>query len=202
MPVKQVLYHGKGTGPLIGSADQRAAAEQAGVGYVPYFVSGPLSDSNWIGAVGALLHVACWITALVTDLILLGKFYGTDDDHQTMADKKGLAIWTAGFIVYVLALVVVLICCGIHIAGYYILPGKAYPFLLVFITGGALVSAVSSFLLVQMEPSTLHLYLNLTDKDEMKTFGNEFRTVSLFSLYMKIYVFSFLKANANWAIAV
>jgi hypothetical protein len=190
------LYHNQaGTGAQ-GVAFAKTFAEKRQEGVVPYFVSGPLSDKAVIGWAGAILHVIAWALGVLFDVLLVGKIYTVDDDYQTVLDKRAHDYWLWSFILFCIALGVLLLLTGLHAGGAFVIrEGATPPFLMTIITAGAIITNLFAFLLVEIEPSGLWGYMNLTDVDEKNQFASDYRHFAIWALLSKVYIWQFIANN-------
>lgn len=202
----------------------KAAYAGAGSGFVPYFVSGPLSrNTNVWGAVGTLLHVGAWIAGIVVDFFMIRGQFRTTEDEQASWDKVMYDYWLFGYLPYVFALLVVIGATLFHIMAKLgkmemclIKEGEFPPYAMTFVTSGVLIS-IFFFFLMLMAGGPASGYCKTFDAgsdpkvctantDENAYSGNEFddlgiqwrRTVS-WSIVFKFFVFQFLRNNQEWA---
>ena len=192
--------------PTEGKALVRADHEVdvANRGMVPYFVSGPLSRSGSIGYWGSILHVGCWIAAMVFDIVIMNLI---DYNHT-----PGLhTLWMYGFVSLLVGMVSLLLITGYHACsrGEARIPeGGAPPFLMTLFIGGAMISLLFSVLQIVMVGGDGHesFYFHFDNTTSpYNTFNDKqhFQTALLeltgFSLMFKVYVVQFLRNNQEWA---
>lgn len=108
---------------------------------VPYIVSGALSRNyNIVGVVGALAHVALWVTALVISIMLVTTATAAGQGHAYELMMMAL-IFTSG------GLGLVVLFTLLHAAGVYkIMPGGGPAILLASISGSVFASTALVFL--------------------------------------------------------
>lgn len=173
-------------------------------GWVPYFVSGPMSRQGSIGYWGALIHVACWITAMILDIVIMNLL---DYTHA-----PGLStLWMYSFISLMVGLVSVVLISGYHFCSRSetrIPEGGLPPFLMTLFTGGAAISAIFSVLQIVMvggsgEESFYFHFDNTTAPynsfNDKKHFQTALLELTGFSVMFKVYVCHFLQNNLVWA---
>ena len=165
-------------------------------GLVPYFVSGPLHRKfGIVGIIGSLLHICAWIAAVVLDILLLQKIKPADD-----TDKVAYDIFLGAFLPFVIAFGLVVITTVLHATKVAIVPEGGYPpFAMTFVTGGAMVTVIYQFMLVQMIPSTLSKYVAETDAGKQADYIDEWRRLAMWGLILKVFVFQFVRNNCQWA---
>ncbi len=181
---------------------------------VPYFVSGPLdyesSGVNVVGYVGAFLHVAAWVVALVLDIMLLTRLKPSE-----ATDKHHFDYWLAAFIPLVVGLTTVLGATIIHRCTSMKVPAGLFPpFLMTAITGGALITVIFTYLLMTSSPAGLHgagkaLADAVADGDCTDAAGCDkvvdwttyFTRLALWSLLCKVYIWQFLYNNQIYALS-
>lgn len=197
MAARQVLY--SATTPLQGAAARAKLEESAGL--VPYFVSGPLSQTvGIIGVIGTLLHVAAWVIAVIFDSMIGGNI---DQDQSPGA----WTYWLGGYVCLVVGFVVLL---GVTVWHAFfakeenkISVGGAPPFLMTLFIGGAQISL--AFTLLTMIASSgatnnEYFYVNtsLTAKDQEDERDTQ-RNYLVFAMIAKVYIVHFLQNNQAWA---
>ena len=137
---------------IVDAADWVPARVRAG--YLPYFVSGPLTKDTIYTLPGlwafitTLLHVGAWILALVADIVATDQVW--DSAYEAGVCKEGksatcnaVRFWAIGYWSQLIAFVIVLIVTVAHLssifisqnwANYlYVVPGKATPLLTMLI---------------------------------------------------------------------
>jgi hypothetical protein len=178
---------------------QGAAAAKAAViynGYVPYFVSGPLHrDLGIIGFMGATLHIAAWVAALVMDILLLQKLKPSEDTDKAVYD-----IWMGAFIPFIIGFGVLCISTVLHALKIAQVPEGAFPpFLMTLITAGAIVCIIFQFMLVEVVPTTLNKYTTETDAGKQSDYITNWRRLAMWGLIAKAFLWQFVSNNAQWA---
>jgi len=179
------------------------------LGFVPYFVSGPLAaGANFIGFFGTVLHVASWVLAVFFDIYIIQKI-------NTEHCKAAHALWIAGFITLLVALVILLVTTVYHAFqgknGENKIPiGGMPPFLMTSMIGGAQIAAALTFLnMIQTATNSSGTYKpyymdgdnkgTLAEGEDAANMINEFRNLLLMAFMFKVYAFSFLRNNQEWA---
>lgn len=89
------------------SWEQAATKATKAVSWLPYIVSGPLSDGyRVVGTIGALVHVLFWVMSLVMDGLLVSR----GDNAHANGDGLNFAIFSLVFtLVGFLTLLVIVI---------------------------------------------------------------------------------------------
>ena len=205
MPQTRLLY--SASIPVSGAASravEKTGFEKKGFSMVPYFVDAVLANGGMmIGFLGAILHVSCWLLAVLFDALLAPKI---DRDHSPAT----YAFWLFGLIALGVALAFVVGTAIWHACAYpenKVFIGGAPPVLMTVIVGGAQISMILTFInLIQLGSSTAGGFvpmLNSTDvltgADEIKTAMNEFRDLVIGSLIFKLFVIAFLRQNQIYA---
>ena len=160
-----------------------------------------------IGALGATLHVAAWIVALVLDIVIL-----TNLDGSKTTDEVHYDYWLTSFIVLVVGLVIVVVSTLLHATKMVVVKEGGFPpFLLTAISGGALIGIVFSYLLMTNSAAGLHKALEInTDAladgktaaeaaEKVADFATHFRRLALWSLLARIYIWQFIYNNQWYA---
>jgi hypothetical protein len=186
--------------PTKGEAITKAPIKHDGI--VPYFVSGPLHrEIGLFGALGATLHVAAWIVALVMDIMLLGKIDGGKDSDAVAYD-----FILASFVPLIVGLAVIVLTTLLHaLTDTYKVPeGGLPPFMMTIITGGAVACLIFAFLLVQYPSAGLYGYTKHStaatpDLKKAADFSEAFRRLALWGLLAKIFIVQFVQNNQIWA---
>jgi hypothetical protein len=186
----KVLY--SATVPTAG-ADTRAKAYTM----VPYFVSGPLSEStNITGIVGTVLHVAAWIIALVMDILLMGKL----KYDKTAAEDTAMDYLLASFIPFVVAFGVVVLSIVVHATGVMQIPEDKFPpFLMTIVTAGSILCIIFTYLQLYTNAAGLHSYPS--DVAKQPDFVEEWRRLVIWAILSKVAIWQFITNNVNWATA-
>ena len=199
MANRQVLY--SATVPLQGAALTTASYELKpnDRGYVPYFVSGPLSREGYVGLFGTVFHVAAWIMAIVFDIMIGGAI----SQEQS---PGAFTYWLWGFLTLLIGFVVLLIVTVLHATTdtYKVPEGGAPPFIMTLFIAGAQISLLLTIL--QMVASTgspggdseFWNYANATTVQtvtEQKDWRNAQRGLMVWSMLCKVYIVNFLKNN-------
>jgi len=160
------------------------------------FVSGPLSANKAIGVVGALLHVAAWVTAVVADLSFGAKINGT---HAPAAK----AYWDYGYFCLLVGFVVLLVVTIMHALPIKMkIPGGGTaPFLMTLFIGGALISLMLTVLQLMAivdgaQSDFLWIDTQKFETPEKRTDElAQIRNLLLLTMTSKIYIVQFLRNN-------
>ena len=111
---KQNTWQDRGTE---GAYTQRSAK------WLPYIVSGPLSDGMWIvGTIGALVHVLFWVFSIVCDGLLVSR---GGSSTELAADGLNFSIFSLIFTL--IGFVTLLVVCVTHWATDGIKDGACLP---------------------------------------------------------------------------
>ena len=171
-------------------------------------VSGPLHrEVGLIGALGATLHVAAWVVALVLDIILLTKIDGSKTTDEVHYDY-----WLTSFVVLIIGLVIVVVATLLHATKIMVVKeGGFAPFLMTAMTGGALIGIIFTYLLMTNSAAGLHKGLKAgTDAiadgktaeeaaEKVADFAKEFRRLALWALLARVYIWQFIYNNQWYA---
>ncbi len=106
-------YNTASTGKVNTWSDRgtEGAYTQRSAKWLPYIVSGPLSDGMWIvGTIGALVHVLFWIFSIVCDGLLVSR--GSSDGGW--GSDTGLQFAIFSLIFTLLGFVTLLVVCITH----------------------------------------------------------------------------------------
>ncbi len=209
-----VLY--ASTVPISGVAGQKvneatadARANYGKFAYLPYIVSGPYSKTDsssltqLVPAVGALIHVVLWIVGFVVDVMLGSELtpHTNSDFASTVADDFNHTLWLYSLVLFIVAFVALLGVIVQHLMTKGGIPeGRAPPYLVTIITGGCVVGAIFSFLLLQASPSTLakHMQPNKTAAETLD-FEARYFHLAIWSFLIKTYISTFVVNNQFWA---
>ena len=114
-------YNTANTGKV--SWEQAATKATKVHSWLPYIVSGPLSDGyRVVGTIGALVHVLFWVMSLVMDGILVSR-----GDSTTFASDTGLNFSIFSLVFTLIGFVTLLVICVTHIATTGIKDGACLP---------------------------------------------------------------------------
>ena len=172
------------------SWEQAATKATKAVSWLPYIVSGPLSDGyRVVGTIGALVHVLFWVMSLVMDGLLVSR-----GDAVAAAGLK-LSIFSLVFtLIGFLTLLVIVIT---HVATSGIKDGGIPPFLLTLVTGSVKITVgLMLVLLVAMMSGGGYMPGAGMDADHA---WHEQRWILLLSFIAKIYVSEALASNINYS---
>jgi hypothetical protein len=106
-------YNTASTGKVNTWSDRgtEGAYTQRSAKWLPYIVSGPLSDGMWIvGTIGALVHVLFWIFSIVCDGLLVSR----GDSAGGWGSDTGLQFAIFSLIFTILGFVTLLVVCITH----------------------------------------------------------------------------------------
>lgn len=200
---------GGAAGQKLNDATAEARAQYGKFAYLPYIVSGPYSKTDsssltqLVPAIGAFIHVALWIAGFVVDGMLGSELtpHTNTDFASTVADDFNHTLWLYSLILFVFAFVALLGIIVQHLmtkGG--IAEGRAPPYLVTIISGGCVVGAIFSFLLLQASPSTLakHTQPNKTAAETLD-FEARYFHLAIWSCLIKTYIASFVMNNQFWA---
>jgi len=119
-------YNTASTGKVNTWSDRgtEGAYTQRSAKWLPYIVSGPLSDGMWIvGTVGALVHVLFWVFSIVCDGLLVSR----GDSAGGWGSDTGLQFAIFSLIFTILGFVTLLVVCITHWATDGIKDGACLP---------------------------------------------------------------------------
>ena len=126
-------YGTQSTGKMSNSWEGRATSDTKSSKYLPYIVSGPLSDGMWIvGTIGAIVHILFWIFSIVCDGLLVSR--------GDAAADHGLQFAIFSLIFTLIGFVTLLVITIIHWATDGIKDGGIPPFLITILTGSVKVT--------------------------------------------------------------
>ena len=177
------------------------AKESATPGLVPYFVSGPLSNNNWVGVLGALLHVAAWVIAIIFDFAALNSI----DTYDHAPAAHTYLSW--GLVAFLLAFGLLLLVTVLHAlpTTYFTIPeGGAPPFLMTAFKSGVSISLVFTLIVAIVTSDSAHddaLMYNVTDLGAQGVADKRasFRNYLVFAIISKLFTLGFLRNNQEWA---
>ena len=114
-------YNTANTGKV--SWEQAATKATKAVSWLPYIVSGPLSDGyRVVGTIGALVHVLFWVLSLVMDGLLVSR-----GDAATPMTDTGLQFSIFSLIFTLIGFVTLLVIVVTHVATSGIKDGACLP---------------------------------------------------------------------------
>ncbi len=171
-------------------------------------VSGPLhKEVGLIGALGATLHVAAWIVALVLDIVIV-----TNLDGSKVTDEVHYDYWLTSFIVLLVGLVIVVVSTLLHATKMVVVKEGGFPpFLMTAVTGGALIGIVFAYLLMTNSAAGLHKAAKISADaladgktaeeaaEKVADFVTHFRRLALWSLLARVYIWQFVYNNQWYA---
>lgn len=172
------------------SWEQAATKATKAVSWLPYIVSGPLSDGyRVVGTIGALVHVLFWVMSLVMDGLLVSR-----GDAAAAAGLK-LSIFSLVFtLVGFLTLLVIVIT---HVATSGIKDGGIPPFLLTLVTGSVKITV--GLMLVLLVAMMSGMGYDSTGHTDTAHAWHEQRWILLLSFIAKMYVSEALASNINYS---
>ena len=182
-------YNTANTGKV--SWEQAATKATKVHSWLPYIVSGPLSDGyRVVGTIGALVHVLFWVLSLVMDGLLVSR-----GDYGTAAAGMKLSIFSLVFTL--IGFVTLLVIVITHVATSGIKDGGIPPFLLTLVTGSVKITVgLMLVLLVAMMSGKGYSSSGHTDSDHA---WHEQRWILLLSFIAKIYVSDALASNIQYS---
>jgi len=169
---------------------------------VPYFVSGPASrglNNNNVVVVGVILHVAAWLLAIVFDSVTMTHI--NEKDHS-----EAHTFWVTSYLALWFALGLLLLTTILHLLSYLtwiskdyaIEEGRAPPWLMTIMIGGAQSSMILSLLSILTVNEVGFWMPNATATAEEQTDETaNFRQLAMLSIVAKIYIVAFLKNNQD-----
>lgn len=119
-------YNTASTGKVNTWSDRgtEGAYTQRSAKWLPYIVSGPLSDGMWIvGTIGAIVHVLMWVFSIVMDGLLVSR----GDSAGGFGPDTGLQFAIFSLIFTLLGFVTLLVVCITHWATDGIKDGACLP---------------------------------------------------------------------------
>lgn len=174
------------------SWEQAATKATKAVSWLPYIVSGPLSDGyRVVGTIGALVHVLFWVMSLVMDGILVSRGDAATGDTGLQLSIFSLIFTLLGF----LTLLVIVIT---HVATSGIKDGGIPPFLLTLVTGSVKIAAGIAFVFLL----NLHYagyYSPPAGTVDMVHANHEQRWIVVLSFIAKVYVSEALASNIQYS---
>jgi hypothetical protein len=149
-----------------------------------------------LGGVGTLLHVGVWLGAVAIDIA-----YVTTIDQDTA--PAAFQYWLAGFVTMCVGLVVLVLATLWHMM-YTIPEGGAPPFLMTLFIAGAKVSLLCTVVLVIASIDSpggdfFDYKSGNHTTGEMSNWREQQRGFLLTSMALKVYIYTFLECNQNWA---
>ena len=161
--------------------------------WLPYIVSGPLSDGMWIvGTIGALIHVLMWVFSIVMDGLLVSR----GDSTGGWGSDTGLQFAIFSLIFTLLGFVTLLVVCITHWATDGIKDGAIPPFLITLLTGSVKITiGIALVLLIGIGGAVYHTPTG----DDLMHYSHEQRWVVLLNFISKTYVMTALAANIQYS---
>jgi len=160
--------------------------------WLPYIVSGPLSDGMWIvGTIGAIVHVLMWVFSLVMDGLLVSR------GDAAMGDN-GLQFAIFSLIFTLLGFVTLLVICVTHWATSGIKDGAIPPFLITLLTGSVKITLGLALVLLINLGFTGYYSPPLGTVD-MNHANHEQRWIVVLNFVAKTYVATALAANIQYS---
>ena len=188
-------YNTASTGK-VNSWDSRAtesAYTQRSRNWLPYIVSGPLSDGMWIvGTIGALVHVLMWVFSIVMDGLLVSR----GDSAGGWGSDTGLQFAIFSLIFTLIGFVTLLVICITHWATDGIKDGAIPPFLITLLTGSVKITiGIALVLLIGIGGAVYHTPTG----DDLMHYSHEQRWIVLLNFISKTYVATALAANIQYS---
>lgn len=160
--------------------------------WLPYIVSGPLSDGMWIvGTIGAIVHVLMWVFSLVMDGLLVSR-----GDGAVWGADTGMQFAIFSLIFTLLGFVTLLVICITHWATDGIKDGAIPPFLITLLTGSVKITVGIAFVfLIYIATGTMHTPTG----DDLAHYSHEQRWIVVLNFVAKTYVATALAANIQYS---
>mgnify|MGYP004286551809 FL=1 len=161
--------------------------------WLPYIVSGPLSDGMWIvGTIGAIVHVLMWVFSLVMDGLLVSR----GDSAGGWGSDTGLQFAIFSLIFTLLGFVTLLVICVTHWATSGIKDGAIPPFLITLLTGSVKITiGIALVLLIGIGGAVYHTPTG----DDLMHYSHEQRWIVILNFVSKTYVATALAANIQYS---
>lgn len=188
-------YGTQSTGKMSNSWEGRATSDTKSSKYLPYIVSGPLSDGMWIvGTIGAIVHILFWIFSIVCDGLLVSR----GDSAGGWPADTGLQFSIFSLIFTLIGFVTLLVITIIHWATDGIKDGGIPPFLITILTGSVKVTlGLALVLLINIGFAAYYTPpAGTVDTDHAH---HEQRWIVFLSFVAKTYVMTALASNIQYA---
>lgn len=188
-------YNTASTGKVNTWSDRgtEGAYTQRSAKWLPYIVSGPLSDGMWIvGTIGAIVHVLFWVFSIVMDGLLVSR----GDSAGGWGSDTGLQFAIFSLIFTILGFVTLLVVCITHWATDGIKDGAIPPFLITLLTGSVKITVgIALVLLIGVGGAVYH---TATGAD-LAHYNHEERWIVVLNFISKTYVMTALNANIQYS---
>lgn len=187
-------YNTASTGKVNTWSDRgtEGAYTQRSAKWLPYIVSGPLSDGMWIvGTIGAIVHVLMWVFSIVMDGLLVSR-----GDGGLWGADTGLQFAIFSLIFTLLGFVTLLVICITHWATDGIKDGAIPPFLITLLTGSVKITVgIALVFLIYIATGTMHTATG----DDLAHYSHEQRWIVVLNFVAKTYVATALAANIQYS---
>ena len=184
-------YGTQSTGKMSNSWEGRATSDTKSSKYLPYIVSGPLSDGMWIvGTIGAIVHVLFWIFSIVCDGLLVSR--------GDAAADHGLQFAIFSLIFTLIGFVTLLVITIIHWATDGIKDGGIPPFLVTILNGSVYVTIGIALVFLIGTSGYSHFQTAADDATPAHT-NHEQRWIYMLNFVSKVYVMTALASNIQYA---
>ena len=186
-------YGTQSTGKMANSWEGRATKPTKATKFLPYIVSGPLSDGMWIvGTIGAIVHVLFWIFSIVCDGLLVSR----GDSAVGWGPDTGLQFSIFSLVFTLIGFVTLLVITIIHWATDGIKDGGIPPFLITILNGSVYVTIGIAFaFMIGIAGAVYHTPTG----DDHAHFNHEQRWVVFLNFISKLYVMTALASNIQYA---
>ena len=161
--------------------------------WLPYIVSGPLSDGyRVVGTIGALVHVLFWVFSLVCDGLLVSRGDSAGGWHA----DTGLQFSIFSLVFTLIAFVTLLVITIIHWATDGIKDGGIPPFLITILNGSVYVTiGIALVFMIGIGGAVYHTPTG----DDHAHFNHEQRWIVFLNFISKLYVMTALASNIHYA---
>ena len=183
-------YGTQSTGKMSNSWEGRATSDTKSSKYLPYIVSGPLSDGMWIvGTIGAIVHILFWIFSIVCDGLLVSR--------GDAAADHGLQFAIFSLIFTLIGFVTLLVITIIHWATDGIKDGGIPPFLVTILNGSVYVT-IGIALVTLVNIGAVGWY-DASGAVDSAHAHHEQRWIVFLNFVSKLYVMTALASNIQYA---
>lgn len=183
-------YGTQSTGKMSNSWEGRATSDTKTSKYLPYIVSGPLSDGMWIvGTIGAIVHILFWIFSIVCDGLLVSR--------GDAAADHGLQFAIFSLIFTLIGFVTLLVITIIHWATDGIKDGGIPPFLVTILNGSVYVT-IGIALVTLVNIGAVGWY-DASGAVDSAHAHHEQRWIVFLNFVSKLYVMTALASNIQYA---
>lgn len=176
------------------SWEQAATKATKAVSWLPYIVSGPLSDGyRVVGTIGALVHVLFWVMSLVMDGLLVSR----GDSAAGWSPDTGLNFSIFSLVFTLVGFLTLLVIVITHVATSGIKDGGIPPFLLTLVTGSVKITIGLMLILLIHVPSAGGY--DATGAADATHAWHEQRWILILSFLAKVYVSEALASNIQYS---